>query len=213
YLKSNQEDKNLLILGSSSRSSFTNKLSAELSNLRSITQANKDYLQRSDLEKMLDKEKPNWVIIETDDLGAINNAISNLNAIRSKYEIRIFTSDLSKINAAEVESEYLSHLNFTYTSVDRSDTARESNVFVQEYLKKYGVMPSSYAIRGFDVTLDAILRLAFSKDIFKGIKKTKGYTEYVENRFDYKTKSANGFYNNAVYLLKFDENLQLKVIN
>lgn len=120
YLKSNQEDKNLLILGSSSRSSFTNKLSAELSNLRSITQANKDYLQRSDLEKMLDKEKPNWVIIETDDLGAINNAISNLNAIRSKYEIRIFTSDLSKINAAEVESEYLSHLNFTYTSVDRS---------------------------------------------------------------------------------------------
>lgn len=213
YLKSNQEDKNILILGDATNQTYISNLNAALSSTRRIKQAKKEYLQRSDLTKLLDKEKPNWVIIETDDIGAINNAISNLNAIRSDYEIRVFTSNLSKINEAEVESEYLSHLNFTYASVDRSDTATESNNFVKLYTQKYGISPSSYAIRGFDVTLDAILRSAAYDDIFEATTEVEGYTEYVENRFHYLPKSINGYYNNAVYLIQFDTDLQLKVIN
>src|SRR5690625_2272946 len=213
YLKNNQQDKNLLILEDKNHLSFTNQLRSTLPGLKKIQQAEKEYLQRSDLTKVLDESRPNWVIIETDDLGAINNAISNLNAIRSKYEIRVFTSDIGKIHEAEVESEYLSHLNFTYASVDRGDTETENNLFSKKYFEKYGIHPSSYAIRGFDVTLDAVLRSAVYDDIFEASREHREFTEYVENRFHYLPKSIHGFYNNAVYLIQFDTNLQLKVIN
>lgn len=213
YLKENREENNLLLLGSASKNNFVKQLQNELSGIRMIHQKAKDYLQKSDLTAVLSKDRPNWIIIESDDLGAISNAITNLNAVRNDYEVRIFTSDKSQIDKADVESEFLSNLNFTYTSIDRSDTAQERDPFVRNYLKKYGILPSSYATRGFDVTLDALLRSAYSKDLLKSTKKLKGYTEYVENRFDYRTKSADGFYNQAVYLIKFDEDLKLKVLN
>lgn len=213
YLKANQEGNNFMILGDAKHAKFTALIKSSIPSSKMIEQAKKEYLDRSDLTKLLSKNQPNWVVIETDDLGAINNAVSNLNAIREDYEIRIFTSDKGKIYDAEVQTEYLSHLNFTYASVDKSDTPIEDESFVKKYVQKYGINPSSYAIRGYDVTLDAILRNAVSKDIFDDQIDMKGYTEYVENRFDYKVKPLNGFYNNAVYLIQFDENLQLKVIN
>lgn len=213
YLKANQDGKNFMILGDAKHQAFTKQILSGISNSRMIQQAKAAYLDRADLTKLLSKDQPNWVIIETDDLGAINNSISHLNAMRKDYEIRIFTSDKGKINDAEVQSEYLSHLNFTYASVDKSDTSTEENSFVKKYVQKYGITPSSYVIRGYDVTLDAILRTAVNNNDFTNHSDMKGYTEYVENRFDYKAKTFNGFFNNAVYLIQFDENLQLKVIN
>lgn len=213
YLKQHQNGKNIAILGNQKNTALVGKIKSALPSAVSITQSNPDFLQKSDLTRVLSKDRPNWVIIESDDVGAVNNTISNLNAMRGDYDIQLFTSDKTQIEKAEVESIYLSHLKLTYTSIDKEDTDQSKDIFIQKYIQRYGITPSSYAIRGFDLTMDAVLRSAVSSDLFQTTEKMKGYTEYVGNRFSYHAKSANGYYNSGVYLLQFDENLALKVLN
>lgn len=213
YVDSLASNKNLLLLSDSKHKRFKDKFLKRFSDAKEIKQAQESYLQKEDLTKVLSKDQPNWVFIETDDYGAIANAVSFLNAMRNDYEIRLFTSDKNSVVDAEVENEFLSHLNFTFASVGSSDVIKEKNTFVKYYLNKHGIMPNSTTIRGFDVAFDALLRSSTDKDIYKSLKKRKGLTEYVENRFDYQDTDDDGHYNNAVYLIKFDEDLQLSILN
>ena len=63
--------------------------------------------------------------------------------------------------------------------------------------------PNKYAVRGFDLTLDLLLRLASEDDLYKA-SSSDIETEYVENKFRYSKKMFGGFYNEAVYVVKYD---------
>jgi hypothetical protein len=65
------------------------------------------------------------------------------------------------------------------------------------------VSPNKYAIRGFDLTLDLLLRLASDDDLYKAASHTIE-TEYVENKFRYSKQNSGGFLNEAVYIVKYD---------
>lgn len=213
YLDSLQTGKNLLLISDQKHSALANKLLNHFPGMRKITQASPDYLQRSDLTKYLSTDRPNWIIIETSDYGTISNAFSNLNAIRSNYQIRIFTSDKNRIYDEEVPKEFLGNLDFTYTSVDKSDVNNSNKYFVKAYTAAYGITPNAYAVRGFDLAYDALLRSATGRDVFRSLATKKGTTEYAENRFHYIKDRSNGYYNNAVYLIKFNKDLTLEVLN
>src|SRR5699024_5272500 len=143
---------------------FTNKILAHFAGAKLVTREKVDYLKQSDLEKLLDKNRPNWVIMETDDYGDVINAVSYLNTLHTRYKIRVFTSDKNQYYD-DVPNIFLSHLNFTYTSVNKTGFYKKDNSFVKAYIQKYGITPDSYAIRGFDVTFDALLRSASARDI------------------------------------------------
>lgn len=211
YLDSVKNDENILILTEKHKTAFAKKFTEHFKSAKVIKQEEEDYLQKSDLTKVLDKNKTNWVIMDTEDQGVISNAVSNLNAIRSDFEIRLFTPDKNSVYDEEVPSEFLSHLNFTYTSVDRGDVVDEKDTFVKAYHDKYGIRPNSYAVRGFDVVFDALLRLSSDNDIFKSVKDREGTTEYVENRFKY--NKGDVYSNDAVYLIQFEDDLKLEIIN
>ena len=63
--------------------------------------------------------------------------------------------------------------------------------------------PNKYAVRGFDLTLDLLLRLASEDDLYKA-SSSEVETEYVENKFRYSKKLFGGYYNEAVYIVKYD---------
>lgn len=210
YIDSLQAGKNILILADKEHAFFKNKLMEHFPTARLVKQA-KDYWQRSDLTKLLDKDQPNWIIMETKDFGAVSNAVSYMNAIRSSYDIRFFTSDKNDVYDEEIPSQSLSNLNFTFASVDKSDVAEKDGEFVKSYMKTYGITPNQFAVRGFDVTFDALLRLASARDFFESFQ-YPGTTEYVGNKFNYQKKMIGGYYNNAVYLIKYDKDLKLKII-
>ena len=101
---------------------------------------------------------------------------------------------------------HLSKLNFTFPSVNKNYDFNEKNPFLVSYKNKYGVLPNRYAVRGFDVTYDALLRLASADDMYKA-SENDFVTEYIENKFQYSNKLLSGYQNNAVYIVKYDENL------
>jgi len=75
------------------------------------------------------------------------------------------------------------------------------------------MVPSQYVIRGYDLTLDILLRLASAEDLYESFEEHSGFTEYHENKFHYTSKRDGGFYNDAVYIMNMDEELNLKVAN
>ncbi len=212
YIDSLKEGKNIVILTDAKHSYLRSKLSYTFPNARVIYQENEEYLQRSDLTKRLSEDQENWIIIEADDFALISNATSYLNALSRTYDIRLFTSNKSDPYENEISSEYLSNLKFTYASIAKEYSVVEADSFVSKYVENYGISPSKYAVRGFDITYDILLRLAVEDNIYKSLEK-KGVTEYVENKFSYHKKIIGGYYNDAVYLMQYDKNLELKVIN
>jgi type IV secretory pathway component VirB8 len=68
----------------------------------------------------------------------------------------------------------------------------------------YHITPNKRAIRGFDLTMDVVLRLVSSDNLYKSVVESP-LTEYVENKFGYKKKLFGGYYNDTVYLVKYQD--------
>ncbi|MDT0293908.1 LysM peptidoglycan-binding domain-containing protein [Mesonia ostreae] len=212
YLDSLKQGKNILILADKKHQFIKDKLSYTIPEARVITQRKADYLQQSDLTNLLDKDRENWIVLEADDVALVTNSTSYLNALSSRYSIRLFTSNKSDTFENEVPNQYLTNLKFTYASISKEYQKEPLHEFMKIYKENYGVTPNKYAVRGYDITLDAILRLAAGDNFYEGLG-IKGTSEYVENKFTYHKKMIGGFYNDAVYLMQYQENLELKVLN
>jgi hypothetical protein len=122
------------------------------------------------------------------------------------YNIELFTTNKSSAfeDEANVSNIHLSNLKFHYPSPNKAFDASKPNSFVDKYESIYGVKPSKYATRGFDLTFDILLRLA-SEDNLYNASKEDVETEYVENKFRYSKKLFGGYYNEAVYVVKYDD--------
>lgn len=58
---------------------------------------------------------------------------------------------------------------------------------------------------------DTLLRLAYSSDLYAAAA-TGVETDYVENKFKYSSRAKGGFSNNAVYLMKYTDTLELEEV-
>ncbi|TMU55984.1 LysM peptidoglycan-binding domain-containing protein [Flagellimonas algicola] len=158
----------------------------------------------------LSEEKENWVFLETDQANMVSSVSSILNSANTEeISVRMFTTNFnSAFENDAVSVTHLSNLKFTYPSFYRK-AANDS--FTRAYRQKYrGLQPDRYAVRGFDVTFDLLLKLAHKNNLFE-TSKIVGLTEYTGNSFNYFNEYASGFYNRAAYLMEYDS-LQIKEI-
>ncbi|MEZ4969081.1 MAG: LysM peptidoglycan-binding domain-containing protein [Flavobacteriaceae bacterium] len=154
------------------------------------------------ISKLLSMETENWVFLETDQANVVYHVGSLLNSLISKeVGIRLFTTDKNKAFDSEVVSySHLSNLKFTYPSASREIG---ENGFVKLYRKRYGTDPDAYAVRGFDLTYDLLLKLAYKNDLVNA-SKLVGETEYVGNKFNFNKDISSGFFNRASYILGYE---------
>ncbi len=217
YVEKDSIDKNIILIIQQGKKheKIKEKLIAKFPNAKIAKIEKGNYLYELHLNKVLDKNKPNWVFLESDDVALISNVTPLLNAKAESHKITLFTTD--KNNAFDddnIKNEYLSKLHMHYPSIDKEyDNYDESSMtpFVARYKKEYGAIPNKYAVRGFDITYDILMRLGTADDLYHAAS-FEGTTEYVENKFNYAKKLLGGYYNKAAYLIKFDDDLKLTVI-
>jgi LysM repeat protein len=154
------------------------------------------------ISKILSLETENWVFLETDQANVVYHVGSLLNSLISEdIGIRLFTTDKNKAFDSEVVSySHLSNLRFTYPSASREIG---ENSFVKLYRKRFGADPDAYAVRGFDLTYDLLLKLAYKNDLVSA-SKLVGETEYVGNKFNFNKDISSGYYNRASYILGYE---------
>lgn len=157
-------------------------------------------------------EGRNVVFLETTDKGFASNVSSILNSLTSE-EKEIILATTNKNRAFEgqnISNIYLSNLQFHFPSMRKDFDESKPGVFVKNYKRKYGFTPNNYAVRGFDLTMDVLLRLSYSGNLYDSAK-LNSETVYTENKFLYKKKLFGGFYNNASYIIKYKDLMIVEV--
>ncbi len=212
YISARAQGKNVIIIADDASAAKKRKLLATFPGAKVVDPKEGSFLSENELRQALQEENPNWVILETGRIGIISNATSFLNSMASKYDITLFTTNKnSAFDSDNVSNRHLSKLNFHFPSVDKEYSALRDNFFIRQYRERYGVVPNTYAVRGFDVTYDVLLRLASSKSLQESVE-GEGTTQYVENKFDFEKRDSGGYYNRAVYILSYGKDLELKVV-
>ncbi|RKE98047.1 PBP1 and LysM peptidoglycan-binding domain-containing protein [Ichthyenterobacterium magnum] len=200
----------VVIISDSKHKAIANELKSNFSTAKQLySRKNKDgkeayFIYQTDLETIF-KPGKNIVFLETENEGFASNVISMLNGLNIEdQEIILMTTGINKaFEGKNISNYHLSNLKFHYPSVNKTISGNSKNGFVKAYKRIYGVTPNKYAVRGFDLTLDLLLRLASEDNLFEASSSTIE-TEYVENKFRYSKKVFGGFFNEAVYVVKFD---------
>lgn len=217
YVKGDSMSKNVVIVSDIKNAMVVNELKAEFSSAKTVySRKNKEgkdvnFLYVEDVRGTL-KPGKNYVFLETQNEGFTSNVVSVLASLNQKIigvdnptaiEIILVTTNFNPaFEGDQVSNEQLSklQLHFAYATKNYNQT----NSFVKNYTKNYNTTPSKRAVKGFDLTMDVVLRLVSSDNLYLSVNKSP-LTEYVENKFAYKKKLSGGYYNDAVYLVKYDD--------
>lgn len=153
----------------------------------------------------LTKDVMNYVIMETESTSMVLNVTKVLASLQADYQIQLVVLERTDtLDFDEIPLDRLTTLNMLYPSVNNEAETPNVMLFNRLYREKNNISPTQFAIRGFDVTFDVILRL-FQNEEFSAVM-TNAATEYVENKFTY-TKSDTGNNNTGVYILQYNPDL------
>lgn len=215
YVKKNYTDQNIVIIADDKSRLAQEMLVLNFPNAKVVQVKEEEKnigINREKLGTLLSETQENWVFVESDNfklissvvsiLNAFNNALLDMETSKEKLKLRMFTTNYN--NAFEndvISSTHLSNLNFTYPSVSREIS---NNSFVRRYRKKFGEEPDKYAVRGFDVTYDILLKLAYKNNLMDAAKFI-GTTEYTGNKFDYQKDATSGYFNQASYIMGYED--------
>lgn len=210
FVKSDSLPKHVVIISDSKHKRISDKLSGLFSGAKQIySRKNKDnkeayFIYEADLENVFQKGR-NIVFLETENEGFASNVISMVNGLNVEgQEIILMTTNKNRaFEGREISNYHLSNLKFHYPSVNKTAVPTSENGFIRAYRRTYNVSPNRYAVRGFDLMMDLLLRLASEDDLFNA-SSNDIETEYVENKFRYSKKQFGGYYNEAVYIVKYD---------
>lgn len=212
FIKSRIEGKNLIVIADKNKTTQRSKIMAAIPGAKSASPREEGFLYVKDIEDQIDKTKENWVLLESADPVIVSNVVGVLNGLPVEYKLRLFSLDKNDAyDYHDVSNMHLAKLNFTFPSVNKSYNYKDKKAFLVSYKNKYGVLPNRFAVRGFDLTYDVLLRLASADDIYKASEEDFE-TEYIENKFRYTKKFLSGYQNNAYYIIKYKDNLQFEVL-
>ena len=206
YVAKHYSDANIMILADSKNGAIREKLERAFPNAKVITE-----MSAAGFNNALSPTKENFVLLQSNDVGYVSLVVRILhNALKvgkgaTAPKITLATLDKGSVfDSNSISNSQLSDLHFTYPTVNKYSNG--SDAFSQRYLKTYGVLPNKYAIRGFDITMDAVLRLGVSGN-FTGSSSQVGETSYLENKFAYQKNAyrGGGYENQGVYIVQYDD--------
>jgi len=216
YLKPRVAGKNIIIIADKKNGKVKTKLQSLFPSAKVVTIREGDngpYLGQYDVTDKISEFQENWIILETNDVPLISSVTTKLTTLLTTRKVTLFTTYKgTAYDSDAIQHMDLMHLHFHYPSMNKEYTYSATKEFVDTYEDRYDITPSKEAIRGYDIMYDTLLRLAFAENLYDAAK-SGIETNYVENKFRYDQKSSGGFYNNAIYLIKYSEGLMLEEVS
>ena len=212
YLNKNYSDENMIILADSKNTGLRDKLERAFPNAKVVTE-----MSANGFSNALNYSKENVVLLQSNDIGYVSLAVRLLhNALKVKKnnthpKIVLATVERGNVfDSSSLSNNQLSDLHFTYPTVNKYSNGSDN--FSIRYQKTYGILPSKYAIRGFALTMAAILRLGVSGNL-NSANTHIGETAFLENKFAYLKNSykGGGYENQGVYIVQYD-NMEIKEV-
>ncbi|MFS4494030.1 LysM peptidoglycan-binding domain-containing protein [Maribacter sp. 2308TA10-17] len=215
HVASNKEEENIIVIADGANTEAKDSIMLKFPDAKIVPVIEEEKnigIVRDSLAAKLSEDQMNWIFVESGNYKLISSVTSILNSFQNaaidpevsnkKVQLKMFTTNKSKAFDNDVISgTHLSNLNFTYPSVYREVG---NDVFIKRYKKRFGDTPDRYAVRGFDLTYDLVLKLAYKNNLME-VSKLIGETEYSGNKFSYENNSASGYFNQASYIMSYEK--------
>jgi LysM repeat protein len=164
---------------------------------------------KDSLRKLLVRNKMNYIILDSQKTGFILAATNAMISLMTDYQLQMVILEPNPtLDFYEIDLNRLVKLKMMYPSIVRENLSPEAEIFRNKYKKINKIFPNQFAIRGFDLAFDTMMRLS-QVDDFKTVSDNFA-TEQIENKFNYNQNSQNTYSNNGVYILNFESDLTLK---
>ncbi|MDR0228868.1 MAG: LysM peptidoglycan-binding domain-containing protein [Flavobacteriaceae bacterium] len=164
----------------------------------------------NEIDRTLTSGVKNVFIIDSNSIVSTTHLITRLKGRVRDYDIQVASFDKSDaFDYGEITMESLIALKYTFPSVTRETESQTESLFAQEFKSKYNTAPNRFATRGYDVTLDVILRM-FQEGNFISTLGQK--TQETENKFIFGKNSEGTIRNSGIYILQYSEDLTVKVL-
>ncbi|PHR69623.1 MAG: hypothetical protein COA67_09420 [Lutibacter sp.] len=220
YMLENYSGENIVIAGDAGVKSIAKitRIAARLKSHDSISKVTilkpeKGYIKKERFVKVIDTvQRKNWVLFIGKHNITANDVVNNLGVMsKEKAKIQLFSFDKGS-HFKNVSNNQLARLQFTYPKEEFVDITSDTvKYFRKKYKQKYHSYPTKFAIKGFDVTYDALLRLSSFDSFNEGAK--AGISQRVGTKFDYTKKLFGSTENKGVFLIQYQEDLNLKAID
>lgn len=192
----------VVIVADSLNRSIERKLRAQFPWAITLRPEKEGYILPELADSLLIDSIPNKVILETQSFPLIANALSQFNAQNSaEREVQVFTTYRSNVYDNEnLSRKMLGGIQFTYPVGFKPLDYASDPQFIETFENHYGKPPNKESLRGYDLVLDLILRIAVAKDLEHSLE--LGETQYRSNRFLYQPQTNGSYSNAALFLLQ-----------
>jgi LysM repeat protein len=166
-------------------------------------------LSVENLKRLLIADKMNYVVMETGNTLMIRSVLASMLKLMATYKLQLVILEPNEtLDTDEIDFSSLVKLKLMYPSMTRFNSSTEALLFEKNYKKKNKVAPSDFAIRGFDITFDTMLRLSQGKKYEETAVDI--VTEQLNNKFEYFKNENGGYVNKGAYVLYYDSDLTIK---
>jgi LysM repeat protein len=164
---------------------------------------------KDSLRKLLVRNKMNYIILDSQKTGFILAATNAMTSLMTDYQLQMVILEPNPtLDFHEIDLNRLVKLKMMYPSIVRENLSAEADIFRNKYKKINKIFPNQFAIRGFDLAFDTMMRLSQQED-FKTVSE-KYITEQIENRFNYIKNSPENYSNMGIYILNYEPDLTVK---
>jgi LysM repeat protein len=217
FVKSKYEQQDLIVIKNESERSDLqfNRIIKDIRALNpdkevKILQTKDGYIKPEEFKVFrdtLDRNIVNWFFLTDNDPAYLGDVFNNLGVFPEADSLMVFGFEKDR-NFNNIDNNFLARVNFHYPSntfINNRDAANQK--FEATYKRKYFTLPSVYAVEGFDMMYDLLLRLANGTD-FVG----QGISQRIGTRYDYIENTSGSLINKGIYIVKYD-GLEEKVVN
>lgn len=157
------------------------------------------------LEKALNKNKLNYIVLDSEKTIVLLNTTTALMGKLSDYTIQLVMLKSSLLpEDEEVSAMRYRILKLIFPAIIDPQNKKDINNFEKNYEDIFDAKPSRHAILGFDVTLDILLRISQNASFEDTINTI--ISEQPHLKFEYKKISDRNYSNTGVYLMQYNSN-------
>ena len=218
YLEQHYQGENIVVINDGKSESqsklwqIVNRLKAfkNIQNV-SVVKSQNGYISRSNISEKLNGSGGNWVLLVSDEMVTTAAAVNNLKGLVDNFRITLIAFDKGK-NFDSVDNNLLGKLNFIFPTLEYLNIDDNNvNNFYKNYQAKNYAIPSKYALKGFDITYDILVRIASENGLKQGLE--AGKSSRVSTVFSFNKNLAGSFENHGIYIIQYNTALMPTVLN
>lgn len=202
---------NIIVVCDVARKESKEFISNYLPSAKFVEVNKKGSFDSEELESLFDKNKVNYVILESDKNSVFLSTTNLLLGQLSEYAIHLALLDKSLIpNTDEVSNKRFVILQMLYPSLTPLKQSSLTYSFVDAYKKAFSVEPTLNVKYGFDLTFDTLLRSSQAKSFESSAKNE--ITEYTTLKINYKPSNLGSYNNVGIYIFQYNTDATLKEV-